>query len=369
MADRRITDLDPIGALATGDLFVATDANQAEIAKSVTIDTISNYVVAQVPSSARPFGSAVNQISTWAEGNNLDIIPASKLPASSVPDLSNYVTLDTTQTVTGVKNFTNLRSNNQEVVTIGNAQDITGVKTFSNPLGIQVENIVGATEMNITVDGNDILYTGTLGTFDTLTLGSGITYIDGSTSVVMRPSTSVSALTMNTSSVTFNTGNEDRDFIVEKQTSGDALRFDAGTDTLSSDAVNFEGIADQETGTWTPLFSTNGVVGTTTATYSKSGKNIILHCEAAVAAGTQTFVFDLISSSLPFSYPTTTNEIALGTYFTASTGNSTLSSTSGVVVAHTIGNISFLDNTIDRALQVDELRGFLGFTITYETTD
>ena len=87
--DRRITDLDSIGALSTGDLFLVTDADQSNIAKNATIDIVSNYIVSQVPSSARAFGGAVNEIATWAEGNNLDIIPSSKLPAAIIPDLSN----------------------------------------------------------------------------------------------------------------------------------------------------------------------------------------------------------------------------------------------------------------------------------------
>ena len=142
MADRRITDLDSIGTLSTGDLFVVTDADQSGIGKSATIGILTNYVLTQVPSSARAFGGGVNEIATWAEGDNLDIIPSSKLPAAIIPDLTNYVTLDTTQVIDGVKNFLDLRVNSQEVVTLGNTQTITGTKTISAP------NLTGITEVD-----------------------------------------------------------------------------------------------------------------------------------------------------------------------------------------------------------------------------
>ena len=140
--DRRITDLDSIVALSTGDLFLVTDADQSNIAKNATIDILTNYVLTQVPSSARAFGGGANQIATWAEGDNLDIIPSSKLPAAIIPDLTNYVTLDTTQVIDGVKNFLDLRVNSQEVVTLGNTQTITGTKTISAP------NLTGITEVD-----------------------------------------------------------------------------------------------------------------------------------------------------------------------------------------------------------------------------
>ena len=134
MANRKITDLDSIGTLATGDLFVVTDQSQGDIAKNATIDILTNYVLALVPSSARAFGGGANQIATWAEGNNTDLIPTSKLPASSNPDLSNYVTLDGTQTITGIKNLASGTTiNSQEIITAGNAQDITGKKTITAP--------------------------------------------------------------------------------------------------------------------------------------------------------------------------------------------------------------------------------------------
>ena len=140
--DRRITDLDSIVALSTGDLFLVTDADQSNIAKNADIDIITSYVVARVPSSARAFGGGVNEIAQWAEGNNVDQIPAAKIPTNAGVDLTNYVTLDTTQVVTGIKNFTNLLSDSQEVVTIGNPQTITGIKTLASP------TLTGLTSVN-----------------------------------------------------------------------------------------------------------------------------------------------------------------------------------------------------------------------------
>ena len=142
--DRRITDLDSIGALSTGDLFLVTDADQSNIAKNATIDIVSNYIVSQVPSSARAFGGAVNEIATWAEGNNLDIIPSSKLPAAIIPDLSNLVTLDTAQHITGDKILSaGTTINSQTIVTAGNDQTILGKKTIQAPI------LTGITDVTI----------------------------------------------------------------------------------------------------------------------------------------------------------------------------------------------------------------------------
>ena len=142
--DRRITDLDSIGTLSTGDLFVVTDADQSNIAKNADIDIITSYVVARVPSSARAFGGAVNEIATWAEGDNLDIIPSSKLPEAIVPDLSNLVTLDTAQHITGDKILSaGTTIDSQIIVTAGNAQTILGKKTINEP------DLTGTTDVDI----------------------------------------------------------------------------------------------------------------------------------------------------------------------------------------------------------------------------
>ena len=142
--DRRITDLDSIGTLSTGDLFVVTDADQSNIAKNADIDIITSYVVARVPSSARAFGGAVNEIATWAEGNNTDIIPSSKLPEAIVPDLSNLVTLDTAQHITGDKILSaGTTIDSQIIVTAGNAQTILGKKTINEP------DLTGTTDVDI----------------------------------------------------------------------------------------------------------------------------------------------------------------------------------------------------------------------------
>ena len=142
--DRRITDLDSIVALSTGDLFLVTDADQSNIAKNATIDILVNYVLTQVPSSARAFGGAVNEIATWAEGNSTEIIPSSKLPEAIVPDLSNLVTLDTAQHITGDKILSaGTTIDSQIIVTAGNAQTILGKKTIESP------DLTGTTDVDI----------------------------------------------------------------------------------------------------------------------------------------------------------------------------------------------------------------------------
>ena len=166
----------------------------------------------------------------------------------------------------------------------------------------------------------------------------------------------------------FNVNRRDNDFEVRKETSGVALDYDAGTDTLLTEAANLAGFAGSETGTWTPSFSGGGTQGTTTATYSKTGSTVIAHASVFIAPGTIPQPFALTPSSLPFSNNSPSNA-AIGTYFVAATNNSLSQSNSGVVASGTATSIVFLDNVREDELAGTEIRGYIGFTLTYQTND
>ena len=103
----------------------------------------------------------------------------------------------------------------------------------------------------------------------------------------------------------FNPQYRDVDFIVRSDASHDAINYNAGTDTLLSEATNFTGIADQETGTWTPTGTNTGVIQTITATYSRVGKTvtILLHLQT----NTTTTSTDIVRiGGLPFDIASST---------------------------------------------------------------
>ena len=182
----------------------------------------------------------------------------------------------------------------------------------------------------------------------------GMTFITDSVEIMHFEADSSGAV------ITINNGRVDVDFSIRKQTSGVAFEFDAGTDTLSSAATNFTGIADQESGTWTPTFTNGGTQGTINASYTRAGKTVTISCNGAVAASTSTSSFTVNASSLPFAPISSRN--FYGGYGTAGGG----SSLTGVF---SIGdNDGFFAETSTSTLKGNGLLGTLIFSATYETT-
>ena len=155
------------------------------------------------------------------------------------------------------------------------------------------------------------------------------------------------------------------DMFFGKQTTGDFLSYSSVSDTLTLDADNLIGVAGSETGTWTPTFFSGGTQGTTNATYSKSGQNVIVDCQVAIAASGSPSTFNLSIGSLPFTL--NNSAITIGSYYMASS-DTDATTISGVTQAIS-GGVRFLDNSLNRALRGNELLGYIGFTLTYTTTD
>ena len=173
------------------------------------------------------------------------------------------------------------------------------------------------------------------------------------------------ACSFSPSDITMNSARIDMDFEFRKATSGNAIHYDFGTDTLSTDAANLEGIADQETGTWTPNFQFAGTQGATTATYSRVGNTVVASCEAVLAAGTIAFNFAVTTASLPFT--TSASSLSVGTFFNAATGNVTSPVEGGTVII--VGtDLRFFDKGSTTNVKGTDLLGYLSFTITYQTT-
>ena len=253
-------------------------------------------------------------------------------------------------------------------VSLADNNDWTGVQTFSNTAGIQVENIVGATDMHISANGTEFI------THDD-SLGVDALQIDGNFVLVNATSGygfyiggilgTDEILSLNTSGVITNGGNLDRDFRVGKMTSGVALDFNAGTDTLSTEAANLVGFAGSETGTWTPTFSFAGTQGATTATYSRVGNTVVASCEAVLAAGGIAFNFAVTTASLPFT--TSATSLSVGTFFNAATGAVTSPVEGGTVII--VGtDLRFFDKGSTTNVKGTDLLGYISFTITYQTS-
>ena len=256
----------------------------------------------------------------------------------------------------------------------------TGVNTFNNAAGgIQASRItgIGDTATRLDFDGVDtatITAGGELmGTFDGDTgdvtfQGSGGVSLFGTGAILIGhnlPSDLTMVSTPSTG-VVFNASRLDRDFEIRKQTTGTALSYNAGTDTLDLGAANITGVADSETGTWSPSISNAGTLGTPEATYTRAGKNVICHCNVTAATGTSTSNMFVGASSLPFPIAPAAANASIGTWFTSTNFSPTTNATSGVV--STSGNLFFSNDALGRTINSTELRGFLGFTITYQTT-
>ena len=241
---------------------------------------------------------------------------------------------------------------------LANDQTFTGVNTFNNASGIQVENIVGATDMHISANGQEFI------TYDD-SLGIDILQINSEFATTLSVGgNSLLSLSSGTG-VRFNESFQDANFLIRKQTSGTALGYDAGTDTLSTEAANLVGFAGSETGTWTPDFQFAGTQGTTTATYSRVGNTVVASCEAVLAAGTIAFNFAVTTASLPFT--TSATSLSVGTFFNAATGTVVSPVESGTVII--VGtSLRFFDKGSTTNVKGTDLLGYLSFTITYETT-
>ena len=172
-------------------------------------------------------------------------------------------------------------------------------------------------------------------------------------------------IALSPTSTIFNQNNVDVDFRVRKQTTDNALSYDAGTDTLDIGAANVTGVAAAETGTWNPTFNNGGTEGLTNATYSRVGDTVIVQCEIVMASGA-TGDLTLIESSLPFQIDNNADQVAGGTYYTSTTVLGVTGPTTSGVITGSSSAIYFLNGSTP--LNGDDIRGFLGFTITYRTT-
>ena len=174
----------------------------------------------------------------------------------------------------------------------------------------------------------------------------------------------VTMLSTPASGVIFNGSRLDKDFTIRKQTTNNALNYNAGTDTLTLGAANIVGAASATTGTWTPVFTNGGTQGTTTAVWTKSGQNVIISCNATIAAGSAN-IFSMSLASLPFSSTAVGSSCVFGAFNTL---DSSFNYLQGNVII-TGFSVAFIDNVSRTFMNGNALLGTLEFTLTYRTDD
>ena len=220
-------------------------------------------------------------------------------------------------------------------------QTFTGVNTFTNTAG-------GIKADRITVL-NDIL------SYIELRFTDNISLVAGGDRLVTCNHTDGT----NENAVRINNSFQDTDFIIRKETSGEAYRYDGGTDTHTFTG-NVVGVADSETGTWTPTFANGGTQGAIVATYSKAGNIVTLNVIATVGVSTSTGFYTVSEASLPFTLANTT-VTPTGTFLIGNDLAGFASISSGFALVFIKPDRSIVTGT--------EVSGQTAFTLTYETND
>ena len=241
-------------------------------------------------------------------------------------------------------------------------QTFTGQNTFTDTTifnnttaGINVDTITGVTNTNTFIETNSQFVNGMR--IDT----SGIRYVDMYT------------LPGFTNNLVFNGGSVAIDYTFAAGTKN-WLTYQDSSDTLTVDADNLVGVAGSESGFWTPTWNNIGTIAgiNTRYTYSRVGQTVTLKGEVFVSAGTSTSMISILASSLPYTVQIDTNNVSSGTFYTSSvalnTPNLNAISFTGVVLQIS-GSLYFVDSRTNNTLAGTNPNGFLGFTVTYITSD
>ena len=198
------------------------------------------------------------------------------------------------------------------------------------------------------------------------------TVLQCSSQIDLQESASNRMARITPSEVAFNFGRNDVDFVVRKETTGDALTYDAGTDTLTAGAANvvgFGGGGSGQTGTWTPTFTNSGgVVTTGVNTYSKSGQTVTVWWAGDLDPATASGTLVLNPASLPFGIASSLGTFSFtpcGTYENSSATVSDFGMTrvflGGFYFSRASDGLLLNGNAI--------LTASFSFTITYQTDD
>ena len=378
----------------TGEIDVATVGNNATVSISTTItDAIDLNTAKQSVAGLTQVGGAIvaSDSLLYYDNTTPRRKTFSSVPLSVFNNDSGFTTNTGTVTnVTGTANQINVVNGTTTPVVSLNNTITSAITANTNKTGITTAQASAITANTAKVSNVDILplnntFTGA-NTFSDTTIfsdtgtdgsiqvanrivhqGDVDTFIDFQINTIGLDAGGVGSMFVSNTDVAFNPGFADLNFQIRKQTTGQALRYDAGTDTLDIGAANVTGVAGSETGTWTPSFSNTGTVGTVTGTYSRVGDTVTLTAEIEAAAGTLSVApLTITAASLPFTVATNNINRAVGTYLNSSNTATGNTSVSGVAALTNNSIIYFLN--ANTSLRVTDLLGFVGFTITYQTS-
>ncbi len=109
------------------DQIITVDNTDSVRLRSST--SLLNYINSNITTLQRPFSNTSGSIATWAEGDDVSLIPVDKIPNLPTTQITgfntavdarvgtNVVRTIGNQTIDGVKNFTDLRSNGSQLFT------------------------------------------------------------------------------------------------------------------------------------------------------------------------------------------------------------------------------------------------------------
>ena len=396
-----------IGSTDTNLIFSNTTNNSGFTLSNGNHNAVqSTYLVSSGDSNTTITGTNILTLSGGdsSSPNNISIAENSTTINPFNFDVDFTINKQTTGVAFSIDSGADVMTIGSDVLTI-NSTTINGLPSKADALSIsgQVLSLLDGTTSLSTVTlpsgGTATTVLGTTGEIDVNTVGTNATVSISSTITdaidLNTAKQSVAGLTqvggaiIGTDSVLYYDGtvprrkvfssvplsvmNNDSGFItgITKANVDTAVGASAGGDAalFYNQQGAFVAAGGVETGTWTPGWTNAGAVIPLRAVYSKSGQTVTLTVSARVATGTSMDVLSISSASLPFS---STFYQAAGSFFTSPLDFGNIPdianiSASGPCILST-GTIFFLDSTTNDRLIGTSPTGYIGFTITYETT-
>ena len=384
-AKQSVAGLNQVGAAVLSTDSVVYYAGTALAPRRKTFSLVPNSIFNNDSGFTTNTGTVTNVTGTT---NQINVANGTTTPVISLNNtITNAITANTAKTGITTAQASAIVANtakvsNVDILPLNNT--FTGVNTFNNAAGgVQVNRItaVGDADTYVGYDvantiqmftaGNDIAHFSSIGGGEFYAYGA-TAFISGTSIAGLYSGIGNAIIQGTTASTEINSSRGDRDFAIRKITTGDALTYDAGTDTLTAGAANvvgFGGGGSGQTGTWTPVFTNSGgVVTTGVNTYSKSGQTVTVWWAGDLDPATASGTLVLTPASLPFGLSS-----SLGTFSFTPCGtyeNSSPTVEDFGMIRVFLGGFYFSRASDGLLLNGNAiLTASFSFTITYQTDD